>query len=109
MTFQVKVNIMMKIKWMLTPRLLMTTNSIAVANSTNNVPLVSYDDNLTPPLGTPDTLVGSSNATSHQNQMYQELLNANAKLLEENNNMSIHVQQIMQELKDLKERVPLSA
>ena len=69
-------------------------------------PPTSYEDNVTPPQGTPNTITGNSNAfPTHNDNMYQDLLNANARLLKENNEMSEYVQNIMKELKDLKERV----
>ena len=73
-----------------------------------NQPPVSYNDNITPPQGSPNTPFGTSLNTPQQQQVYEELVNANARLLDENAQMGIHLKQLMEEMKELKERLPVA-
>ncbi len=72
----------------------------------NQQPPVSYNDSTTPPQGSPNTPIGTSLTTPQQQNVYQELVDANARLLHENNNMGLHLKQLMEEMKQLKERLP---
>jgi len=60
------------------------------------------------PQGSPTTPFGTSLNTPQQQQVYEELVNANARLLDENAQMGIHLKQLMEEMKELKERLPIA-